>query len=51
MIGYSVLLLSDTGAIRSFGLVAVLGELGCLAAAVAVVPAALVILGRLGRAR
>jgi predicted exporter len=44
MIGYSVLLFSDTGAIRSFGLVAVLGELACLLAALLVAPAALVLL-------
>jgi len=39
-----VLLFSDTGAIRSFGLVAVLGELACLLAALLVAPAALVLL-------
>jgi predicted exporter len=44
MIGYFVLLFSDTGAIRSFGLVAVLGELACLLAALLVAPAALVLL-------
>ena len=47
VIGYLVLLGSDTGAIRSFGLTAVLGELGCLAAALLVAPAALVVLRRL----
>ena len=47
VIGYLVLLGSDTGAIRSFGLAAVLGELGCLAAALLVAPAALVVLRRL----
>jgi uncharacterized protein len=47
VIGYLVLLGSDTGAIRSFGLAAVLGELSCLAAALLVAPAALVVLGRI----
>ena len=47
-IGYLVLLGSDTGAIRSFGLAAVLGELSCLAAALLVAPAALVMARRLG---
>ena len=48
MIGYLVLLFSDTGAIRSFGLVAVLGEVACLLAALLVAPAALVLLRRIG---
>jgi len=47
MIGYLVLLFSDTGAIRSFGLVAVLGEAACLVAALLVAPAALVLLRRI----
>jgi predicted exporter len=38
-IGYAVLLLSDTGAIRSFGAAAALGELCCVAAALVVTPA------------
>ncbi len=46
IIGYAVLLLSDTGAIRSFGAAAVLGELTCISAALVVVPA-LVIIGAL----
>ena len=41
-----MLLLSDTGAIRSFGAAAVLGELTCISAALVVVPA-LVIIGAL----
>src|SRR5205823_9273278 len=48
MIGYFVLLFSDTGAIRSFGLVAVLGEMACLLASLLVAPAALVLLRRIG---
>ena len=47
VIGYLVLLGSDTGAIRSFGLAAVLGEAACLASALIVAPAALVLLRRL----
>ena len=47
VIGYLVLLGSDTGAIRSFGLAAALGELACLLAALVVAPAALVVLRRL----
>jgi predicted RND superfamily exporter protein len=39
IIGYSTLLIADNGALRSFGWVAGLGELGCLAAALIVVPA------------
>jgi predicted RND superfamily exporter protein len=46
-IGYAVLLTSDTGAIRSFGLAALLGEASCLFAALAVAPA----LARLTRRR
>ena len=38
-IGYAVLLASDTGAIRSFGLAALLGEASCLFAALVVAPA------------
>ncbi len=47
VIGYLVLLGSDTGAIRSFGLAAVLGEVACLLAALLIGPAALVVLRRL----
>jgi hypothetical protein len=43
MIGYSSLLLSRNGALFSFGLLAVVGELACLAAALLVLPAALCI--------
>jgi uncharacterized protein len=49
LIGYLVLLGSDTGAIRSFGLAAVLGEVSCVLAALLVAPAALVVLRRLRR--
>jgi predicted RND superfamily exporter protein len=38
-IGYAVLLASDTGAIRSFGLAALLGEASCLFAALVLAPA------------
>jgi predicted RND superfamily exporter protein len=41
MIGYAVLLLSDTGAIRSFGSAAVLGEITSIAAALLMVPCAI----------
>ncbi len=37
-IGYAVLLASDTGAIRSFGMAALLGEASCLFAALVVAP-------------
>ena len=37
-IGYAVLLASDTGAIRSFGLAALLGEASCLCAALLIAP-------------
>jgi len=49
VIGYLVLLASDTGAIRSFGLAAVLGEVACVAAALLVAPAALVLFRRCDR--
>jgi hypothetical protein len=49
IIGYAVLLISDTGAIRSFGTAAVLGEITAIASALLLVPA-LVLLGEL-RAR
>jgi uncharacterized membrane protein YdfJ with MMPL/SSD domain len=39
-IGYAVLLASDTGAIRSFGLAALTGEASCLFAALVLAPAA-----------
>ena len=41
IIGYSTLLIADSGALRSFGKLAVLGEVGCLVAALLVVPALL----------
>ena len=46
MIGYGALLVADNQALRSFGKMAILGELACLAAAVAVMPAFLVWLER-----
>ncbi len=51
VIGYAVLLLSDTGAIRSFGMAAVLGELTCLVAGVVAVPSLLLLAGRFRRHR
>jgi uncharacterized protein len=50
IIGYAVLLLSDTGAIRSFGAAAVLGELTTISAAIIVVPAIVLVAATL-RAR
>jgi predicted RND superfamily exporter protein len=43
LIGYAVLLLSDTGAIRSFGMAAVLGEITSALAAVVIVPSLLLV--------
>ncbi len=43
MLGYLALLRSDNQAIRSLGLVAVMGEIACLLAAVLVLPAALML--------
>lgn len=45
-VGYAALLLSDFQALASFGKLAVLGELACIFAAVALVPALLVALNR-----
>jgi hypothetical protein len=45
IIGYAVLLLSDTGAIRSFGAAAVLGEITSISAALVVVPALVLVAG------
>lgn len=45
MIGYAVLLVADTGAIRSFGAAAVLGELTTISAALVVVPALVLVAG------
>jgi uncharacterized membrane protein YdfJ with MMPL/SSD domain len=50
VIGYAVLLLSDNGAIRSFGAAAVLGELTSISAALVVVPALLLVTGQLAPA-
>jgi predicted RND superfamily exporter protein len=51
VIGYAVLLLSDTGAIRSFGAAAVLGEITSLSAALVVVPALVTVIALLARRR
>ena len=51
MIGYATLLLSDTGAIRSFGMAAVLGEITSISAAIVTVPALLYASGALQRLR
>ena len=50
IIGYAVLLISDTGAIRTFGEAAVLGELTAISSALLVVPA-LILVGELRRRR
>ena len=44
MVGYGSLLLSDSGGIRSFGLAAILGELTCVFAALALAPTLLALL-------
>jgi uncharacterized protein len=41
VIGYGALLLADSHALRSFGAMAILGEIACLAAAMSVLPALL----------
>ncbi len=41
IVGYGSLLLSDSGGIRSFGLAAILGEIACVIAALALAPALL----------
>ncbi|HVR62412.1 MAG TPA: MMPL family transporter [Polyangia bacterium] len=46
IVGYASLLLSSNAGIRSFGLVAILGELTCLLAALTLAPALLEILSR-----
>ena len=51
IIGYAALLVADSLALRSFGKLAILGELACLAAAAIVLPSALVLLERRGSAR
>jgi len=50
IIGYSSLLLAQNQALFSFGIVAVMGEFTCLATAVIVLPALLLILDRRRRA-
>jgi hypothetical protein len=46
IIGYSSLLLAKNRALSLFGLLAVLGEIACLSAALVILPAALVLIGR-----
>ena len=46
IIGYSSLLMAKNQALFSFGLVAVIGEFTCLAAAVLLLPATLLLLDR-----
>ncbi len=46
IVGYGSLLASRTQALRGFGAMAILGEVACLVAAVAVMPAALIVLRR-----
>jgi hypothetical protein len=49
IIGYGALLVADNQALKSFGEMAILGEVACLSAAVAVMPAFLVWAERLGK--
>ncbi len=49
MIGYASLLLADSQALRSFGTLAILGEISCLAVAVLVMPAWLILAERRGQ--
>jgi predicted RND superfamily exporter protein len=51
IIGYGSLLAADNQALRSFGAMAILGELATLLAAVTVLPAALAVLDRLRPSR
>jgi hypothetical protein len=46
IIGYAALLVADNQALRSFGAMAILGEFACLAAALVLLPAVLVLLER-----
>jgi predicted RND superfamily exporter protein len=46
IIGYAALLAADNHALRSFGALAILGELACLSAALLVLPAVLLLLER-----
>jgi len=46
IIGYGALLVADNRALRSFGAMAIIGEFACLAAALLLLPAALVLLER-----
>ena len=51
IIGYAALLVADNQALRSFGEMAILGEVACLSAAVVGMPAFLVWLERLQQRR
>jgi predicted RND superfamily exporter protein len=51
ILGYSSLLIAKNRALSSFGAVAVSGEVSCLSTAVAVLPAALILLCTLGARR
>jgi uncharacterized membrane protein YdfJ with MMPL/SSD domain len=46
IIGYAALLVADNYALRSFGMMAILGEFACLTAALLLLPAVLVVLER-----
>jgi predicted RND superfamily exporter protein len=46
IIGYGALLLADTQGLRSFGMAAILGELGCLTTALVLMPAVIAIVDR-----
>ena len=50
ILGYTSLLVAQNRALSLFGLIAVLGEVACLATALIVLPAVLVLLGRMRRA-
>jgi predicted RND superfamily exporter protein len=49
MIGYSSLLVAENRALFLFGLIAVLGEIACLTAAVTLLPSVLLLLQSRGR--
>jgi predicted RND superfamily exporter protein len=51
IIGYAALLVADNQALRSFGSMAILGEVACLSAAIVGMPALLVLLERLQKQR
>jgi uncharacterized protein len=49
IIGYAALLVADNQALRSFGSMAILGEFACLAAALVIMPAVLIVRDRAGK--